>query len=213
MPHSGWFWADFWRSPHVRFIDLISYSTVWRQVATTTLGGVTLGMLSCSLLKSCPIQFQGSFVTMLSMLSCWHLFNRSSFVILLGQNIRQIHLRLIVDICHLLSFSSILHHRVARTQLWYNFCLGAILLRLPYVVKHFESIPGFVDSVLSPHCVHPHHILQYSQDTNSFVVNRVSPFTWTGNGSEMFSAITFWFISRPTWCFLLHVLTSVWDQS
>ena len=126
--HSGRFWAVFWTSPRVRFIDFIPSSTVRRQVV---LGGplfllpsgvqwrATLGMLSCSLLKTCPIQFQRCFVIMLSMLSCWHLVNRSSFV----QKIWHI-LRLLVwktDSCHM-SLSVILQHsapwRVDRTQLW-----------------------------------------------------------------------------------------------
>ena len=86
-----WFWAVFWTSPHVRFIDFILSSTVRRKVVLgrplfLLPSGVqwraSLGMLSCSLLKTCPIQFQHRFVIMPSMLSCWHLVNRSSFAIL-----------------------------------------------------------------------------------------------------------------------------------
>ena len=126
-------WASLWIVPHVWPIIFSSASAVLRHVCfglplLLLPSGVqwraVLVMLSLSFLKRCPIHRHLLLIRMLSMLSWWHLVSSSSLVMVLGQNILSILLRLLVwnTSLSLRSFSVIRQHsepysRVEITQL------------------------------------------------------------------------------------------------
>ena len=103
--HSRLSWAILWIDPQVWWRLVISFSTVRRQeflgrprflLPSGVQWRAVLVMSSAFFLKICPIHLHLLLISISSILSWWHVSYNSSLDTVLGQNIRSMHLKLLV---------------------------------------------------------------------------------------------------------------------